>query len=300
MKNKVNRAPVAKKNKIHFIAMLFIACLFSSQLNAQLKVESSGDVIVSKTMSFGTTLDTCSVVNVYKQSMSTQTYYGVNSHVCTRTATLSGSVYGVYSFADGLLATESSSTLRRIVGVYGKALSSSSASNKFTAGIAGVATSYRGIGVYGDIATASDYTLPASWGAASYAGYFNGNTKVVGTLTCTSLTQTSDARTKHDITYLRDNALGSIMQLKPISFYYNTDNKLFNTSDVESPAAQQMHYGFIAQELQEVLPNIVYIGQDSLLSVNYIELIPLLVQVVQAQQQQIADLQNQVQLLTIK
>jgi len=38
------------------------------------------------------------------------------------------------------------------------------------------------------------------------------------------------------------------------------------------------HYGFVAQEVQKVLPNIVYENQDGYLSVNYIELIPLLIQ----------------------
>ena len=42
-----------------------------------------------------------------------------------------------------------------LLGVYGKALSSSTAANKFTAGVAGVATNNRGVGVYGAIATSS-------------------------------------------------------------------------------------------------------------------------------------------------
>ena len=44
-----------------------------------------------------------------------------------------------------------------LLGVYGKALSSSSAGNKFTAGVAGVATNNRGVGVYGAIASSSTY-----------------------------------------------------------------------------------------------------------------------------------------------
>ena len=204
------------------------------------------------------------------------------------------SIYAICGYANTL--GTSNYPIESIAGVYGKAFRHYSLANTFSAGVAGVAHSYGGIGVYGGISYSME--LPTSFSGGTYAGYFDGSTKVIGTLTCTSLTQTSDARTKHDITYLRDNTLGSIMQLKPISFYYNTDDKLFNAAYVESPAAKQMHYGFIAQELQEVLPDIVYMGQDSLLSVNYMELIPLLVQTVQNQETRIDELERKIATLT--
>ena len=288
------------RTKIPFVAIFFITSMLSSQLNAQLRVDSAGNVTIYKNLSVGTTVDTCSSVNIYKESQGTQTLYGIKSHIQTYSAQPSGSIYCLYGFADGLATTTHYSSLKNIVGVYGKALSSSTSGGKFTAGVAGVATTNRGVGIYGEIAHNADYTLPTSWTPASYAGYFSGSTKVVGTLTCTSLTQTSDATTKNNIQYIREDVVGKISQLKPISFYYNLDDRLFNAADVESSAAKQMHYGFSAQELQEVLPNIVYMGQDSILSINYIELIPLLVQVVQTQQQQIENLQNQVQSLTTK
>ncbi|MCS2957195.1 hypothetical protein NXX53_08560 [Bacteroides salyersiae] len=43
----------------------------------------------------------------------------------------------------------------------------------------------------------------------------------------------------------------------------------------------RVHYGFIAQELKNEYPNLVYENEQGDLSINYIEMIPLLVQSIQ-------------------
>ncbi|MCL2039791.1 MAG: tail fiber domain-containing protein [Bacteroidetes bacterium] len=48
-----------------------------------------------------------------------------------------------------------------------------------------------------------------------------------------------------------------------------------------------LHFGFIAQDLREVFPNLVGEDEQGFLSVNYTELIPVLVDVVKEQQKQI-------------
>ena len=55
---------------------------------------------------------------------------------------------------------------------------------------------------------------------------------------------------------------------------------------------KRTHYGMIAQEVKEVLPELVSEDAAGYLSVNYIELIPLLIQAVKEQQSQIQELQN--------
>ena len=52
----------------------------------------------------------------------------------------------------------------------------------------------------------------------------------------------------------------------------------FNTT---SDYRNRIHYGLIAQELQEIIPDIVYEGVDGYLSVNYIEIIPFLIKAIQ-------------------
>lgn len=285
------------KTQVLCIAMFIIASMFSVQLSAQLKVNTDGNVDVTGKMAIGTTPDSYTSLNILHTSTTTTPYYGIRSQVNTNYTMPTSSIYAIYGYANTTAST-SNYPIQSVVGVFGKAFRHYALSNTFAAGVAGLTHSYGGIGVYGAISYTME--LPTSFNGSTYAGYFNGSTKVIGTLTCTSLTQTSDAITKNNVQYLREDVVGKISQLKPISFYYNLDDKLFNAADIESPAAKQMHYGFNAQELQEVLPNIVYMGQDSILSINYIELIPLLVQVVQTQQQQIENLQNQVQSLTTK
>jgi hypothetical protein len=45
--------------------------------------------------------------------------------------------------------------------------------------------------------------------------------------------------------------------------------------------AEQKHYGLSAQELQEIYPDIVRKGEDGILGVNYVELVPILIRSIQ-------------------
>lgn len=269
--------------------MLLAALTFSTNVNAQLEVKSDGTVEVTDHMAIGTSPVQSTSLNILHTSTSSGAYYGINSQVNSNYTLPTSSIYAICGYANTSSIT-SNYSIPTIAGVFGKAYRSYYLNNTFSAGIAGVAHSYGGIGVYGGVSYSM--SLPTSFSGGSYAGYFDGSTKVVGNLTCTSLTQTSDAITKNNVQYLSGNIVESIMQLKPISFYYNLDKGLFNPEETKSPSAQQMHYGFIAQELKDVLPNIVYEGQDSILSINYIELIPILVKTIQELSIEVEKLKN--------
>ena len=73
------------------------------------------------------------------------------------------------------------------------------------------------------------------------------------------------------------------MQLNPV--HYNKKNS------VESTSYSKTENGFIAQEIQKVLPFIVQEGtdKDKLLSVDYNSIIPILTKAIQEQQLQIVD-----------
>ena len=96
----------------------------------------------------------------------------------------------------------------------------------------------------------------------------------VGGIIYGNLAVPSDCRIKQNIQDLNLLDCEKIMKLK--SRQYSIDNKL--------------HYGFIAQEVKEHFPIIVEEGDT--LSVNYIELIPILLHKIQ-------DLQRQIDALTI-
>ncbi len=57
--------------------------------------------------------------------------------------------------------------------------------------------------------------------------------------------------------------------------------------------------GFIAQEVQSVLPQLVKTNTDGMLSVNYVSVIPILVEGIKEQQAQIDDLKKQIDQLRV-
>lgn len=97
-----------------------------------------------------------------------------------------------------------------------------------------------------------------------------------------SLAMTSDRRLKTNISSLT-KTLDIITKLNPVS-YKKKDS-------IASAEYSHDEMGFIAQEIQKVLPQVVVEGKDKdkILSVNYISLIPVLTKAIQEQQQQIEE-----------
>ena len=97
-----------------------------------------------------------------------------------------------------------------------------------------------------------------------------------------SLTMTSDRRLKSDVKTL-PSTLDIIKNMNPVS-YKKKDS-------IASTQYNHEEMGFIAQEIQKVLPMLVVEGtdKDKTLSVNYISLIPVLTKAIQEQQTQIEE-----------
>ncbi len=91
---------------------------------------------------------------------------------------------------------------------------------------------------------------------------------------------TSDARLKRNIQPLT-NALDVVQQLRPVSYE--------KRADLQSNDYSMKQMGFIAQELESVLPNSVQTDKsaDAIKSVDYISIIPVLTKALQEQQQTI-------------
>lgn len=62
------------------------------------------------------------------------------------------------------------------------------------------------------------------------------------------------------------------------------------SSDVDF---DKKHYGLLAQDVQKLFPDLVKENGDGYLSVNYIELIPLLIQAVQELSGEVEELKKQ-------
>ena len=93
----------------------------------------------------------------------------------------------------------------------------------------------------------------------------------------------SSARYKRDIADMRERSQG-LYQLRPVTFRYKQD------------AQGQRQYGLIAEDVAKVYPELVTKGADGKVeSVQYHELIPMLLNEVQRQQQEIVELKAQTQ-----
>jgi hypothetical protein len=153
---------------------------------------------------------------------------------------------------------------------------------------------YTSYGVYG-----------LGYGATiNYGGYFNGDLAYTG-----ALIGPSDARFKENIQEY-SGALSRIMQLKPRTFAFKSGRE-FDRFRFSSG----IHFGFVAQELEQVFPNLVVVAVQpqekdaqqhpigepmEYKGVKTLEMIPILVGAIQEQQKLIELLQAKIDLLEKK
>jgi hypothetical protein len=118
-------------------------------------------------------------------------------------------------------------------------------------------------------------------------GYFNPNTKleVAGNIYATGTITPSDIRYKKDISLVK-NALNKIMSIS--GYYYSFKTNEFPDMGLDT----KKQIGVIAQEVEEVVPEVVVTRPDGYKTVDYPKLIPLLIQGMKEQQQQIEELKK--------
>lgn len=125
-----------------------------------------------------------------------------------------------------------------------------------------------------DDASGTTYYLRALDGDGGEVGY------IANTSGTFALTDSSDIRTKTNISNTVEEGLATIMQLRVVDF-----NRL---ADPDGPRIT----GFIAQEVNEVYPKIVNESSNGFLGISKENLIPILVKAMQEQQDVIASLQQ--------
>ena len=125
--------------------------------------------------------------------------------------------------------------------------------------------------------------------------YIPGNLFVDG-----SIVSPSDINLKENIVDISTELSDNIMNLKPIQYTFKSDVK----------KDKQIHYGFIAQDFEELFPELVTIKPGkpgNIKAINYLEIIPLLVGKMQKMQNEIDELRgllqnqtNQINQTTVK
>ncbi|MEB3327590.1 MAG: tail fiber domain-containing protein [Synechococcus sp.] len=110
--------------------------------------------------------------------------------------------------------------------------------------------------------------------ATTYGIYFRPST---GVLTAVNVGATSDARTKTNIQTIT-NALDTVLKLRGVSY----------TSTLE----QADNIGVIAQEIQEVVPQVVRVNNQGYLSVSYGNIVGLLIEAIKELKAEINDVKK--------
>ena len=118
------------------------------------------------------------------------------------------------------------------------------------------------------IADAQVKAAKAQAAAAGQSATMSGIGSIIGA----GLSLLSDSGTKDNIERIED-ALAQLRQLKPVTFNYKPE---YSTSP------ERLHYGFIAQDYKEVMPDATYYDESTKkLCIDPVELIGLLVRSVQ-------------------
>ena len=113
--------------------------------------------------------------------------------------------------------------------------------------------------------------------------------EVVGNVKASNFLNSSDARLKERVKPVL-NSMEIVRKLNPVSYFWNTEGvKQGGNANVEQ-------IGFIAQELEKILPNVVNTNSEGFKSADYTKIIPVLTKAIQEQQTQIEKQQFEVEM----
>ena len=273
------------------ILLLSFSCIMATSASAQLTVDVNGYIGIGDTITSynsqlsvnGAGLNNATVfVNTGNRE------YGIYSENIITNIMSNLNRVGVLGYAKHLNA----SGVGRCIGVLGSA---ANCSNGYNYGVFGV---LEGLQNGGAIVGTISKTLPLYPSInGRYAGYFVGPVLATGIITAPNITVPSSAANVTDVSNLdSERSYQGIMSLTPVEYkqVYSEElgSEVLDTISSESmaelekmvsekKASERPHFGFIAEDVQKVYPELVHEDSEGGLSVDYIGLIPLLIQTVQ-------------------
>lgn len=272
--------------KINFLLIIWFA--FNLNVIAQLKVGSTGSVAIANTPTAYDHIKLKVDLSTYSHS----SYCNYALAVINTPCDAGRYNYGIY----GSSYFSSTQTYSQNYGVYGQA---GNATNGYNYGVYGrLIGSYNGAGIFGAMRDRSVYNT-----GGNYAGYFNGNVVISDNLFVAGTISSSDQRLKKNIATLTSNTFVNLSQLNAVSYLYKTRQELkaegiiptdtSTTTEAESIYINKTHYGFIAQDVQQILPELVYEREDGILGIDYIGFIPIIIETIKQQNAKINNLELQ-------
>lgn len=309
------------KKSLLIVVTIFVSVLTS---NAQLKVASNG---YTSFVSSSTPLSPISVGYAgnsnYEVSIFAEDRYGV---YCQTASTDNGKRYGGYfnSTVNGVSGFS--------IGLYGEALSYNTTYSSGRAyglyGAAGNATSGYNYGVFGRLGGSQNgsgvfgtsfYEDDGVNTNGRYAGYFHGDVKitddlyVLGSISGTMLSpgrSNTGADIEQQTAYSPRSAQSTLLTSKVAALelmsFVSTGREDSSTqrqegdsiaaertvSAFERQDAGRVHYALSVEQLEEMFPELVYEQKDGSKAVNYVEMIPILVQCINELSGKVAELQG--------
>ena len=300
--------------KILFIGL----CILGTALNAsaQLKIHSNGkmsfqnpDTVALSSVSLNCKGDS-SYYMTYKGSrngISCTTNNTGNEELVTAGYFESSNMENAIG-VEGFATTSSHSFLEfNSIGVLGHADNSG---YTYSYGVAGCFSADFGAAIYGT--TSSSVGELSGVTAGKYAGYFDGTTKVVGNFYTTgsiyspvllgNSSTSTGLQSVMPLTTDRGDVTGMLSRLNAQTYYQPAQEETEATPSengrqavaderdgskaankpepdiIGEQISTKMHYGLSADELEEVFPDLVYTDKNGEKSINYVEMVPLLVQ----------------------
>ncbi len=115
--------------------------------------------------------------------------------------------------------------------------------------------------------------------------------RVNGNAYCTGTWNSSDVILKKNIASI-NNPLSKLFQLRGVSYNWKTEEY------TDREFSESLQYGLIAQEVEKVFPELVMTDEHGEKAIAYYQLIPMLLEALKQQQQQIDNLQKKVDQLS--
>lgn len=294
------------------IILAVMTALITSVCYAQLKVDSLGHVGIGAENMYNSKLTVGKMGHnnfaASIQSLSSGALYLSNdttfyknagflqyNKLITKGTSTSWNAYGIFSEVEGIYNKTS------VRGIVGRGIGGKTCAGVVGAIVSGSA-SQASVGVVG---TTGAYGSLLSLQGGTYAGYFLGNVRVTGTIygtlvspsTVSSPSQggttinlSEEATRGESITEKlrqvdllqmeRINQDGSIAANKAIkkATCINDEGEEVPAEDPVQTKLSSVSYGLAADQLNEVYPELVYEDKEGNYSINYIEIVPLLVQ----------------------
>lgn len=173
---------------------------------------------------------------------------------------------------------------------YGIYLDVGNAASGWNYGVSGILSGQNGgTGIYGSSQSDEGFNT-----GGRFAGLFHGDLKTTDAVYASVYNTLADSRLHMNSSQVEKGSLEKLMQMSVFKYglkQFNVDNGDGTTSlgyyNDDSGILEKEHFGLSGQEIKEIYPNLVSENQEGYLSVNYMEIVPLLIQSIQELKQEL-------------